>query len=107
MVEFAGEVWSFVRIWGSALGPTLDVIGAVLVFVGVYISPPRALSVERNVIEETIDDIGAPELIAKNEGFNRARAFERLRASRWAAIGLGFVIAGFICQAIGGLPKSI
>jgi hypothetical protein len=96
----------FVGTWGSVIGLALDILGAFLVFIGVYVAPRQALALEQQAVQETIADIGAPEVAAKNEGFNRDRAFERLRASRSAAMGMAFFVAGFLFQMAGSWPKK-
>jgi hypothetical protein len=101
------ELFQFIRTWGAVVGLAFDITGAVLVYVGVRTPLRQALLLERNVIEETIDDVGAPELIEKNEAFNRKRAAERVRASRYAWVGLICFIVGFALQAVSAWPKSL
>jgi len=100
------DTWTFLRTWGGVIGPALDILGAVFVFIGVYVAPPKALALEQQAVQQTIGDIGTPEHDAKNEGFSRERALERLRTSRWAATGLLFFVVGFLCQIIGGWPGT-
>jgi hypothetical protein len=100
------EVFQFFRTWGAVIGLGFDITGAVLIYLGVRTHLQQALLLERHIVEETIDDIGAPELLAKNETFNLDRAFERVRAARFAWIGLVCFIIGFALQAISAWPKA-
>ncbi|HSS47023.1 MAG TPA: hypothetical protein VLL03_06395 [Burkholderiales bacterium] len=100
------EVFQFFRTRGAVIGLAFDITGAVLVNVGVRTHLRQALLLERHVVEETIDDLGAPDLLARNEAFNRDRAAERVRASRLAWLGLVCFIIGFMLQAISAWPKS-
>lgn len=100
------DAWLFFSRWGSVLGVTFDIIGAVLVYVGVRINFRQAAMLEDIKVGKTIDDIGAPEILMWNEQQAVARARERVRAARWARVGLVFFIVGFALQAIGSWPKG-
>lgn len=91
--------------WGSVLGIAFDIVGAVLVFIGVRISFRQAAMLEQIKQVQTFDDMGAPDVLMWNSGQAQARARERVRASRWAGAGLAFFIVGFMLQGIGGWPK--
>jgi hypothetical protein len=99
------DVLQFFRSWGGVIGLAFDIAGAIMVYIGVRIPFRHALLLERNVVEKTVDDIGDPKLIAKNESFNRDRARERVRASWWAAWGLACFVLGFALQAFSVWPK--
>ncbi|MEK6592185.1 MAG: hypothetical protein AABZ67_03785 [Pseudomonadota bacterium] len=99
------EILQYAQTWGSVFGLGFDIVGAVLVYLGVRTTLRQAFLLERRVVEETVDDIGAPELIAKNEAFNRDRARERARASQSAWWGLVFFVLGFALQAVSAWPN--
>jgi hypothetical protein len=96
---------AFMVKWGSVLGVAFDIVGAVVVYVGVRISFRQAAMLEQIKQVETIDDMGAPDVLMWNSGQAQARARDRVRASRWAGAGLAFFIFGFLLQGIGGWPK--
>lgn len=100
------DTWSFIRTWGAVVGPGFDIVGAILVFKGVHVTIYRARALERTAPVVLIDDVGSPEIVEKNERFELERAKERLRASRWAAAGLAFLVLGFLCQVLAGWPRS-
>lgn len=100
------DVFQFFRTWSGVIGLGFDIAGAALVYLGVRAPLRQALLLERQIVEETIDDIGAPDLLAKNEAFNRDRALERVRAARFAWLGLVCFIVGFALQAISAWPKA-
>jgi len=102
----AAEVFHYVQTWGAVVGLGFDIVGATLVYLGVRTPLRQAFLLERHVVGETIDDIGAPELLAKNEAFQRDRARERRRASQSAWWGLVFFVLGFALQAISAWPKT-
>jgi type IV secretory pathway component VirB8 len=58
------------------------------------------------VVGETVEEIGAPELLAKNEAFKHDRAREQARASQIAWWGCVFFVLGFVLQAISAWPKT-
>lgn len=99
------DVLSLLRAWGGVVGLCFDILGAILVFLGVNITRQQAVSLERHALEQTIDDIGAPGLLEKNEAFSRSRALERLRGARWAMAGLCCFIVGFVLQAFSAWPS--
>jgi hypothetical protein len=102
----AAEVFQYAQAWGAVVGLGFDIVGAILVYLGVRTPLRQAFLLERHVVGETIDDIGAPELLAKNEAFQRDRARERRRASQSAWWGLVFFVLGFALQAISAWPKT-
>jgi hypothetical protein len=99
------EVLQYVQTWGAVAGLGFDIVGAILVYLGVRTPLRQALLLERQVVGETINDIGAPEVLAKNEAFQRDRARERRRASQSAWWGLVFFVLGFALQGISAWPK--
>ncbi len=101
-----GEVFQFVQTWGHVTGLCLDILGATLVYLGVRTPLRQAFLLERQVVGESISEIGAPELLAQNEGFKRDRARERSRASQYAWWGFVFFVVGFALQAISAWPKA-
>lgn len=102
----AVEIWLFFRTWGSVLGLSLDIVGAVLVYYGIRINIARADALEQVVVPVMMDDLGSRENIKQNQDLSHGRALERLRASRWAAAGLALFVLGFALQAISSWPKG-
>lgn len=102
----AAEVFQFIQTWGAVIGLGFDIIGATFVYLSVRTTLREAFLLERQVVGETVDGIGAPELLAKNESFKRDRVRERTRASRIAWWGLVSFVLGFVLQAISVWPKT-
>jgi hypothetical protein len=100
------EVFQYAQTWGAVVGLGFDIVGAILVYLGVRTPLRQAFLLERQVVGETIGDIGAPEVLAKNEAFQRDRARERRRASQSAWWGLVFFVLGFALQALSAWPKT-
>lgn len=101
-----GNIIQFVQTWGHVIGLSLDIVGATLVYRGVRTPLRQAFLLERQVVGESIAEIGAPELLAQNEVFKRDRARERSRASQYAWWGFVFFVVGFLIQTISVWPKS-
>src|SRR6267143_3207944 len=95
----------FLAKWSSVLGVTIDILGAVLVYVGVRIGIAKATALEQIALGETIDEYGSGDLLNRNAELSAARAQERVRAARWAAFGLACFVIGFVLQGIGSWPK--
>ena len=102
----ATEIFQFGQTWGAVIGLGFDIVGATFVYLAVRTTFREAFLLERQVVGETVDDIGAPELLAKNESFKRDRARERTRVSKIAWWGLVCFIIGFALQAISAWPKT-
>lgn len=102
----AAEAYQFAQTWGAAIGLCFDIVGATFVYLSVRTTLREAFLLERQVVGETVDDIGAPELLAKNESFKRDRVRERTRASQIAWWGLVSFVLGFALQAISLWPKT-
>jgi len=102
----AAEVFQFAHSWGAVIGLGFDIVGATFVYLSVRTTLREAFLLERQVVGETVDDIGAPELLAKNESFKRDRVRERTRASQIAWWGLVSFVLGFALQAISAWPKT-
>ena len=100
------EVFQFAQTWGAVIGLGFDIVGATLVYLSVRTTLREAFLLERQAVGETTGDIGTPELLAKNEAFQRDRARERRRASQAAWWGLVFFVLGFALQAISAWPKT-
>ena len=98
------EICAALQKWASVLGLVLDILGAVLVYLGVRITIDKANALEQVAVASMIDDVSM-RLVEQNEELSRARARERVRARNWAAAGLACFITGFILQAIGNWPK--
>lgn len=99
------ELMPFLTTWGCVLGLCLDVVGTVVVFLGVRISIEKANALEEVELPRLMDDIGSPENLQRNKHLSLNRAKERVRASQWAGAGLICFLAGFLLQAIGSWPK--
>jgi hypothetical protein len=102
-----GEVFQYVQTWGAVAGLGFDIVGAILVYLGVRTPLRQAFLLERHVDGQTVGDIGDPEVRAKNEAFQRDRARERTRASQSAWWGLVFFVLGFALQAVSSWPKAV
>lgn len=102
---WTSTLWSLARTWGTVVGLGLDVVGAILVFNGVRVSLARANALEHIELPRLFDDVGSPENLERNKQLSIRRAAERCRASRWAALGLGCFILGFLLQIISGWPR--
>ena len=100
------EILAFLRTWGPVGGLTLDIVGAVLVYLGVRISIYKAGALEEVELPRLMDDLGSPENLRRNRELSHARALERLRSSKWAAAGLVCFILGFLLQAVGSWPRG-
>ena len=100
------ELWLQLRTWGSVIGLAFDIVGAILVYYGIRINIDKADALEQVKVPVLMDDLGSPENIRENQLLSRGRAFERVRASRWAAAGLLCFLLGFVLQAIGSWPKG-
>jgi hypothetical protein len=100
------EVFQHAQAWSGVVGLAFDIVGAILVYLGVRTPLRQAFLLERQVVGKTIDEIGAPEVVAKNEAFQRDRARERTRASQSAWWGLVFFVLGFALQAVSAWPKT-
>ncbi len=99
------STFDLLRSWGSFVGLVFDIVGALLVYVGVRITIARATAIEQIHQVRLFDDLGDPELLKRNEAVAAERARERVRASAWAGIGLICFLIGFTLQAIGAWPK--
>jgi hypothetical protein len=102
----AADFLQYAQHWGTIVGLGLDIVGATLVYLGVRTPLRQAMLLERQVVGETVAELGAPELLAKNEAFQRDRARERRRASQSAWWGLVFFVLGFALQAVAAWPKT-
>lgn len=100
------EVFQFAQTWGAVIGLGFDIVGAIFVYLSVRTTLREAFLLERQVVGETVHDIGAPELLEKNESFKRDRVRERTRASKIAWWGLVSFVLGFTLQAISAWPKT-
>lgn len=100
------EALSFLRTWVSVIGLGFDMVGAILIYVGVRMSLTDALVLEKPVVAMTIDDIGGAKALAAAHAASERRARERVRAARWALAGLTLFLLGFVLQAIGSWPKA-
>lgn len=100
------DIWPFLQLWGSVLGLGLDIIGACLVYFGIRIGIEKASALEEVELPRLMGDLGSPENLERNRQLSFARAGERVRASRSAAVGLACFVLGFMLQAIGSWPKT-
>ncbi len=97
--------FDMMRQWSGFVGLIFDIVGALLVYVGVRISIARATLIEQIHQVRLFDDMGDPDLLRKNEAVAAERARERVRASRWAGVGLICFLIGFSLQAVSAWPK--
>jgi hypothetical protein len=80
--------------WVGEVGLLLDIVGAVILTKGLLIDKQRAL------------ELGLARLASESdeENLRLPQVRDRLTQSRNAAIGLVFLVCGFIGQAIGNWP---
>jgi len=91
--------------WGSVIGLGFDLLGAILVFCGVWTNIKAALQLEQTAPLKMFDDLGSPENLAADRFQTEARARERVRTSRWALWGLASLGFGFALQAFSAWPR--
>ena len=99
------DAWSFLRTWGSVIGLAFDILGVILVYLGVRTSLAEALRLEAPIVPMTIDDIGGEAMVRKATESANSRAKERLRAKHWSLVGLVCFVLGFLLQGVGSWPK--
>jgi hypothetical protein len=105
-VEGITDLLTPLKRWGSVIGIGFDILAACLVWYGVRINIAKANALEEVALLHTFDDLGSPNNLARNEELSSARAAERVRASRWATIGLALFILGFLFQLLGDWPRN-
>ena len=81
--------------WFGVAGLVLDLAGAIILAAGLIVSRRGAvdLSVARWAAGNDDDDSGQPQVK------------DRLRQSRNALVGIGFIALGFFLQVIGSWPR--
>ncbi len=81
--------------WLSVVGLMCDMIGAAVLSYGLVISRKKA-------VELSLPYIAADDL---EHNLGHPQAQDRLKQSRNALIGLGFLLLGFLLQILGNWPR--
>ncbi len=100
------EVCCFIIKWGTVIGLGLDILGAYFVYLGIKINNKEAIKLEEIKMPVTIGDIGSPENETSNQELSQNRANERIKANKWAKLGLFFFVMGFLFQGISNWPGN-